>query len=115
MAMAERWAIPTAPTTIITTDERMSLFHPANRTKTPRHAEIWAAYQIAHTIVDFAAAGMFIVGSALFFFDSTQVAATWLFLIGSIFFGLKPTIRLARELKYLSMGDFEDISGDGDD
>ena len=88
----------------------MSLFHPDNRNLTPRHAEIWAAYEIAYTAVDFLAAGMFVVGSALFFFPSTTYAATWLFLVGSVCFGLKPTIRLMRELKFLSMGRVERVA-----
>lgn len=88
----------------------MTLFHPDNRTMTPRHAEIWAAFEVAYTIVDFSAAGAFIVGSALFFFPATTYAATWLFLVGSIFFGLKPSIRLARELKYLAMGRVEKVA-----
>ena len=88
----------------------MTLFHPDNRTQSPRHAEIWAAFEVAYTIVDFSAAGMFIVGSALFFFPSTTYAATWMFLVGSVFFGLKPTIRLTRELKFLAMGRVEKVA-----
>ncbi|MCB1407115.1 MAG: YrhK family protein [Rhodobacteraceae bacterium] len=82
----------------------MPIFHPDNRSRSPRHAEIWAAYEIAYTVVDFTAAALFVVGSALFFFASTTYAATWLFLIGSVFFGLKPTLRLIRELKLVALG-----------
>lgn len=79
------------------------LFHPDNRHRSDRHARIWALSELARTLVDFLAAGMFVVGSALFFFSSTQIAATWLFLVGSLFFALKPTIRLVRELKFIAL------------
>ena len=57
--------------------------------------------------MDFTAAGLFVVGSALFFFASTAYVATWMFLIGSIFFGMKPTIRLMREIRFVRMGRYE--------
>ncbi|GAA2139941.1 hypothetical protein GCM10009844_09170 [Nocardioides koreensis] len=38
----------------------------------------------------------FLVGSVLFFWESTTVAATWCFLLGSIEFLVRPGIRLAR-------------------
>ncbi len=88
----------------------MRLFHPATRDLSARHAEIWATYELAYTIVDFFAAGMFVVGSALFFFPADAVPATWLFLVGSICFGLKPTIRLARELRLLSLGEVDKVA-----
>lgn len=93
----------------------MSLFSPANRSLSPRHAEIWAAYEIAHTFVDFCAAALFVIGSVLFFFEATQIWATWAFLLGSICFALKPTIRLRRELKYLAMGKLDALSEAGRD
>ena len=41
---------------------------------------------------------------------SLMTAGTWLFLVGSIFFAMKPTIRLWREFKLLRMGDYADIA-----
>jgi len=38
----------------------------------------------------------FLVGSVLFFWEATTVAATWCFLLGSIEFLVRPAIRLAR-------------------
>jgi hypothetical protein len=38
----------------------------------------------------------FLVGSILFFWESTTTAATWCFLLGSIEFLVRPAIRLAR-------------------
>ncbi|TMV69827.1 N-acetyl-gamma-glutamyl-phosphate reductase [Thioclava sp. BHET1] len=81
----------------------MRLFHPGNPARSDRHARVWAVTELLRTLVDFSAALMFVIGSILFFFASTQIPATWLFLIGSIFFGLKPTIRLGRELKFIAL------------
>lgn len=78
----------------------MALFDPGNRTKNRKNADLYATIEVAYTSVDFAAAGLFIVGSILFFKESTMIAATWCFLVGSICFALKPTLRLVRELKY---------------
>ncbi|MFT6023417.1 MAG: hypothetical protein ACI9PY_001534 [Ascidiaceihabitans sp.] len=50
------------------------------------------------------------MGSILFFNESTTFVATWLFVIGSVFFGLRPTIRLYRELAYLRLGDYQSIA-----
>ena len=85
------------------------LFAPENRDKTARHRRIWALYEIAYTAVDFSAAACFVVGSVLFFRESLQTAGTWLFLIGSILFAAKPTIRLLREIKLAAIGDYEDL------
>lgn len=38
----------------------------------------------------------FLVGSVLFFWESTATAATWCFVLGSVEFLARPTIRLAR-------------------
>lgn len=38
----------------------------------------------------------FLVGSILFFWETTTTAATWCFLLGSIEFLIRPAIRLAR-------------------
>ena len=40
----------------------------------------------------------FVVGSVLFFWESTQLAATWMFLAGSLEFLARPLIRLARRV-----------------
>ncbi len=55
-------------------------------------------YQTAFLVVDFAAALQFVVGSVFFFFPAWQTAGTWLFLIGSLCFAVKPSLRLARQL-----------------
>lgn len=90
----------------------MKLFHPDNHTQSVKHKKIYAVCELAYTFVDFSAAAMFVIGSVLFFKESTTYVATWLFLIGSIFFGLKPTIKLIRELCYIKAGNFEGIIAD---
>lgn len=71
---------------------------------------MYALFEIAYTLVDFGAALCFIVGSVFFFYDTLVFPGTWLFLIGSILFAAKPTLRLVRELKLLRMGDYADIA-----
>lgn len=88
----------------------MQMFRPENRIKSPEHQRLYALFEVWYTAVDFTAAFLFLIGSVLFFWSSTQDTGTWLFVFGSIFFALKPTIRLMRELKYLSMGDFQDLA-----
>lgn len=88
----------------------MALFSPDNRDKSARHRRIWAMFEMVYTLVDFGAAVSFLVGSVLFFYESLQSAATWFFVIGSVLFAAKPTLRLARELKLAAIGDTEDLA-----
>lgn len=81
----------------------MALFSPDNHSKSEDHSNAYAVTELVYTIVDFLAALLFVVGSILFFRETTTYIGTWMFLIGSIFFGLKPTIKLARELYYLRL------------
>lgn len=90
----------------------MKLFGAQNRSASPEHERIYALYELWYTVVDFGAAALFVVGSVLFFWEATATAATWMFLVGSVFFGLKPTLRLIRELHYLRLGDYERISSE---
>lgn len=88
----------------------MRLFDPDNRTRSEEHKKIYAFHELAYTINDLGAAALFVIGSVLFFNASTTYFGTWLFLIGSIMFGLRPVIKLSRELKYLRMGDYDDVA-----
>ncbi|QDZ00149.1 hypothetical protein FQ775_07005 [Nitratireductor mangrovi] len=88
----------------------MVLFDPDNRSRSDRHRRIWAAYELGYTVVDFCAALLFLVGSVLFFYPAIETAAIWFFVVGSAFFGLKPTIRLVRELHLLRIGDLDDLA-----
>ncbi len=69
-------------------------FDPSNHHRSDTHRKIYARTEIAYTAVEFAAAALFVAGSVLSF------AAIWLFPIGSILFGVRPTIKLFRELAY---------------
>ena len=66
--------------------------------ETGAHGRVYGKYQAIYDGVDALAAIAFVVGSALFFSDSTKTAGTWLFLIGSVFFAVRPLIHLARDL-----------------
>ncbi len=77
---------------------------------TARQKRVYAMFELAYTIVDFTAASLFIVGSVMFFYDDWQTPGTWMFLVGSICFAAKPTLRLAREVKLAAMGDVDDLA-----
>ena len=83
----------------------MKLFNPDNYNGSERHKQIYAWSELAYTFVDFSAAALFVVGSALFFSASTTYAGTWLFVVGSVLFGLRPSIKLFREIAYLRSGE----------
>lgn len=80
------------------------VFAPGTRFEDTRNERIYALYELAHTTVDFAAGVLFLVGSVMFFYDSLQRPATWCFLLGSILFVARPSIRLARELAFYRAG-----------
>lgn len=82
----------------------MPLFHHENRQASPEAKAFYARVEIAYKIVDFSAAALFLVGSFLFFSEATQTLATWLFVLGSAAFAMKPTLRLWREVKLYRMG-----------
>jgi hypothetical protein len=87
------------------------LFRHENRERSHETRKVYAAFELVYTCVDFGAAFCFIVGSVFFFYDSLMTAGTWLFLIGSVLFAVKPTLRLIREIKLISMGDADDVAG----
>ncbi|WP_375688808.1 YrhK family protein [Pseudooceanicola sp. LIPI14-2-Ac024] len=88
----------------------MRLFRHENRERSEASKDLWARYEIAYTLVDFGAAFTFIAGSIMFFSEAWQTVGTWMFLVGSFLFALKPTIRLAREIKLYRMGDYDDLA-----
>jgi hypothetical protein len=90
--------------------EGMALFNPSNRTESPAHERVYAIFEVWYTLVDLAAALLFVFGSVLFFWSDTRTPATWMFVIGSVCFALKPTIRLMREVKLLRMGKIERLA-----
>lgn len=61
-------------------------------------------YEVASICNDIVIAIWFIVGSMLFFSESTTFAATWLFLIGSVQMMIRPGIRLVRRVHLQKIG-----------
>ncbi len=88
----------------------MRLFRHENRERNHDTRRVYALFELVYTFVDFAAAVCFTIGSVLFFWESTQRPATWLFLVGSILFAAKPTLRLMRELKLARMGKLKTLA-----
>jgi len=82
----------------------MGLFDHRNRVRNADTRRIYAAYEIAHTIADFTAALCFLLGSVLFLWQAYETEAIWLFILGSVFFCIKPSLRLAREVQLWRMG-----------
>jgi hypothetical protein len=106
----------------------MRLFDPRDRQITPQQARRYAKFEILHTVVDFVAAVLFVIGSILFFSEQTKTVGTVCFLFGSVCFATKPSIRLIREVWLARLnridhlaaeapegpGDFEELA-DGDE
>lgn len=76
----------------------MKPFDHGLRDRSPAHAEIVRRYEIGRTLVEFLAAVAFIVGSIFFFYPGLVYAGTWFFVVGSVLFAARPTMRLALEL-----------------
>ena len=88
----------------------LKLFQRDTRDQSMASRRLWARYEIAYTLVDFGAALCFVVGSVMFFSEAWQVFGTWLFLLGSILFAAKPTLRLLREIHLYRLGDMQDLA-----
>lgn len=86
------------------------IFREELRWQSPKHASLWRNYEIWYNLNDFTAGTLFVVGSALFFWHSTMSIATWLFLVGSILFCVRPGIRLLRDLHLLRLPTSQDGS-----
>jgi hypothetical protein len=54
-------------------------------------------YEVLYHANDFVAGLTFVIGSVLFFWPETEHDGTWLFLVGSILFTLRPAINVARD------------------
>lgn len=58
-------------------------------------------YEWADILIDFVAALTFLVGSVCFFYDGEiKLLGVWLFVIGSVLFGIKPALKIFRGLRY---------------
>lgn len=88
----------------------MHLFTNEARQRNAETRKVYAAYEIAHTAVDFVAAICFLIGSILFLWPVYEIPAVWLFIVGSVFFCLKPTLRLSREIHLWRMGRLDTLA-----
>ncbi len=79
------------------------MFKPTLFDATPRHAAIYGLYERLYTFFDTIAAGFFVVGSVMFFYPAWQESGTWLFLLGSLCFAARPTVRLLRKFHLASL------------
>jgi hypothetical protein len=86
------------------------MFRPKTFDATPEHERIYGLYERLYTGVDMAAAWCFVIGSAMFFYEAWVTPGIWLFLIGSLFFAARPTIRLMREYRLAALP----VPGDDD-
>jgi hypothetical protein len=84
---------------------RSRLFRHENRDRNDDTKRVYALFEPTYTRVDFGAALCFVVGSVMFFYESLMTPATWLFVIGSVLFTIKPALRQIRELKPNSTSD----------
>lgn len=75
----------------------MKLFDQSLRTRSKHHGEIVQLYEFLRTFIEFLAAVCFVVGSIFFFSPAWVYTGTWLFLVGSVFFAVRPTVRLLLE------------------
>ena len=73
------------------------MFSRNRRYRSARHQDVWGTYERIYTVVDVAAGLCFVVGSWLFFYPDLQEPATWFFLVGSVLFVVKPSVRMLRE------------------
>lgn len=80
-----------------------------NRSKDTRR--VYAIFELIYTAVDFAAALCFVAGSVMYLFEDWARPGTYLFLVGSILFAAKPTLRMMREIKLAAMGDIDTLAG----
>lgn len=78
----------------------MGMPRPGPLTLTIGHEEltIRRRYEVLSILNDILVAVWFIVGSVLFFGDTTQTAGTWCFLLGSVELLVRPIIRLSRNV-----------------
>ncbi|CUH39755.1 hypothetical protein JSE7799_02483 [Jannaschia seosinensis] len=88
----------------------MKYFKHENRQRTERTRKIYAVTELIGTATDFFAAMSFFAGSVMFFWKALEPWAISLFVVGSILFAAKPTLRFAREVKLAAEGDTKDLA-----
>jgi F0F1-type ATP synthase assembly protein I len=69
----------------------------------------YAVFEILYTTVDFLAAVAFTIGSVMFLYAEFTNTAKWFFIIGSLLFAFKPTIRVVREIRLATTGHGDEV------
>lgn len=80
------------------------MFSPDSGLLSSRHKKIHKIYTILGIINDFAAGLAFVVGSYFDFYPKFSTDGSWLFLIGSILFCMRPSIVILREIHLACIG-----------
>ncbi|MBV7377436.1 YrhK family protein [Maritimibacter dapengensis] len=88
----------------------MGLFRHSNRQRTERSKTIYARFQLAYTAVDFAASLAFVAGSVMYMLNVSETTVIWTYLVGSVLFATKPTLRISREIKLYHMGHVDHLA-----
>ena len=88
------------------------LFRHETRERTEASRALYARYELIRTAIDFAAALCFVAGSVMFFSSAWTYTGTWAFLVGSLCFAAKPTVKIAREVHLYRIGDLQDLAAE---
>lgn len=84
----------------------MTQFNPENASKSDTHRQVYQAYGYVYNAVDFTAGLCFLIGSVMFFYHGEVLTmGTWLFVIGSALFIIRPGVKLGRELHLSQLRD----------
>lgn len=68
-------------------------------------------YEVLSIVNDILVAVWFLVGSILFFHESTTYAGTWLFVLGSVELLIRPVIRLVRHVHISRVAGADTMTG----
>lgn len=82
--------------------------------QTEGQGKVYQGYSRLYDSIDALSAIAFIIGSALFFSESTQREATWLFLVGSVFFAVRPLVHVVRDFHLARVPVPGDEGGEGE-
>ncbi|MFD1797505.1 hypothetical protein FQV27_11895 [Paracoccus aurantiacus] len=87
-------------------------FRPDLNARSEEARVLKAKVEVAYTIANFVAAIFFLLGSIMAFWPSTGTLTTWMFILGSVVFAIKPTLNAWREVKLYQMGDAKRLAED---
>lgn len=73
--------------------EEMTIAQALDREAFEAEKKIHERFEWLHIANDYISAILFLVGSIMFLKDAWHIAATWLFIIGSVFFLFAPILR----------------------